>query len=129
MPPGEEMFNFHGYSGDCPKPPLPKPPSEVELLRAALTAAEARADTLMHLIQREQPAGSPPPGDWRTTAEWVLLELRDRAERGAQIRQLMLRAALDGCNAIGYGSDEANMDVATDIVDRILAGDSQETPK
>lgn len=25
MPPGEEMFNFHGYSGPCPKPPLPKP--------------------------------------------------------------------------------------------------------
>ena len=22
MPPGEEMFNFHGYSGPCPKPPL-----------------------------------------------------------------------------------------------------------
>ncbi len=24
MPPGEEVFNFHGYSGPCPKPPLPK---------------------------------------------------------------------------------------------------------
>ena len=24
MPAGEEMFNFHGYSGACPKPPLPK---------------------------------------------------------------------------------------------------------
>ena len=24
MPPGEEMFKFHGYSGGCPKPPLPK---------------------------------------------------------------------------------------------------------
>jgi hypothetical protein len=24
MPKGEEMFKFHGYSGDCPKPPLPK---------------------------------------------------------------------------------------------------------
>lgn len=23
MPPGEEMFKFHGYSGNCPKPPLP----------------------------------------------------------------------------------------------------------
>ncbi|HLW67869.1 MAG TPA: hypothetical protein VKS79_21300 [Gemmataceae bacterium] len=22
MPPGEEMFKFHGYSGNCPKPPL-----------------------------------------------------------------------------------------------------------
>jgi hypothetical protein len=24
MPAGEEMFKFHGYSGSCPKPPLPK---------------------------------------------------------------------------------------------------------
>lgn len=24
MPTGEEMFTFHGYSGPCPKPPLPK---------------------------------------------------------------------------------------------------------
>lgn len=26
MPAGEEMFKYHGYSGECPKPPLPKPP-------------------------------------------------------------------------------------------------------
>ena len=25
MPPGEEMSNYHGFSGDCPKPPLKKP--------------------------------------------------------------------------------------------------------
>lgn len=24
MPEGEQMFNYHGYSGPCPKPPLPK---------------------------------------------------------------------------------------------------------
>ena len=24
MPDGETMFNFHGYSGPCPKPPLKK---------------------------------------------------------------------------------------------------------
>ena len=24
MPAGEEMFKFHGYSGNCPKPPLPR---------------------------------------------------------------------------------------------------------
>jgi len=24
MPAGEEMFKFHGYSGNCPKPPLEK---------------------------------------------------------------------------------------------------------
>jgi nicotinamidase/pyrazinamidase len=26
MPPGETMFKFHGYSGPCPRPPLPKAP-------------------------------------------------------------------------------------------------------
>jgi hypothetical protein len=24
MPPGEEMFVYHGYSGPCPKPPIPR---------------------------------------------------------------------------------------------------------
>lgn len=24
MPAGEEMFRYHGYSGSCPKPPLPR---------------------------------------------------------------------------------------------------------
>ena len=24
MPAGEEIFKFHGYSGNCPKPPLPR---------------------------------------------------------------------------------------------------------
>lgn len=30
---GEYMFKMHGYSGPCPKPPLPKPPTEAEQLR------------------------------------------------------------------------------------------------
>ena len=25
MPPGEEMFKYHGYSGPCPVPPLQRP--------------------------------------------------------------------------------------------------------
>lgn len=28
MPEGEEMFKYHGYSGACPKPPLPRPTIE-----------------------------------------------------------------------------------------------------
>ena len=40
MPPGEQMFKFHGYSGPCPNPPLPrkemkryiqKPPTQEEV--------------------------------------------------------------------------------------------------
>lgn len=37
MPPGEEIFKFHGYSGQCPKPPLPRPPNEVARLRGLLS--------------------------------------------------------------------------------------------
>jgi len=32
MPAGEEIFKFHGYSGNCPKPPLPRPPTDKEML-------------------------------------------------------------------------------------------------
>ena len=28
MPSGEEMFKYHGYSGPCPKSPIPKIPNE-----------------------------------------------------------------------------------------------------
>jgi len=49
MPPNESMFKFHGYSGDCPKPPLPMPPSELDQLRAEvalLREVVAAADAL-----------------------------------------------------------------------------------
>lgn len=36
MPQGEEVFKYHGYSGPCPKPPLPK-------------QADAAPDTIMDL--------------------------------------------------------------------------------
>ena len=37
MPDGEGMFNYHGYSGPCPKPPLANPtPSAAELPECAI---------------------------------------------------------------------------------------------
>lgn len=42
MPEGEDMFMYHGYSGPCPKPPLPKEKpvalthEDVELIGSAL---------------------------------------------------------------------------------------------
>ena len=43
MPPGEEMFKIHGYSGNCPKPPLPRSEKSTtkELLEACKTALKA----------------------------------------------------------------------------------------
>ena len=30
MPPGEEMFNYHGYSGGCPSPTIEQKPPTLE---------------------------------------------------------------------------------------------------
>jgi hypothetical protein len=46
MPAGEEVFKFHGYSGPCPKPPLPRPETELERLKKI----EARYDWLMSKV-------------------------------------------------------------------------------
>lgn len=49
MPPGEQMFKYHGYSGPCPKPPLPTqgPRTDLgKLLRAivqSIGASEPKA--------------------------------------------------------------------------------------
>lgn len=46
MPPGEQMFNYHGYSGPCPKPPKPKEPvvdpRDAELARLRSQYAELK---------------------------------------------------------------------------------------
>ncbi len=46
MPEGEEMFKFHGYSGMCPKPPLPKrgPQTHLGKLLEALVQSVASRD-------------------------------------------------------------------------------------
>jgi hypothetical protein len=38
------MFRYHGFLGPCPKPPLPKPRSEIERLRAEIAALIAQLD-------------------------------------------------------------------------------------
>lgn len=45
MPEGESMFKFHGYSGACPKPPLPKKGPQThlgKLLEAIVQSVGAR---------------------------------------------------------------------------------------
>ena len=46
MPPGEEMFNYHGYSGACPKPPLPRPPTDKQMIDWLQAQAEAGCVTM-----------------------------------------------------------------------------------
>jgi hypothetical protein len=49
MPPGEEMFKYHGYSGDCPKPPLPKQPAKQKIpgLVWAVSVKDKRTVSMM----------------------------------------------------------------------------------
>ena len=49
MPPGEEMFKYHGYSGDCPKPPIPKQPAKQKIpgLVWAVAAKDGRAVSML----------------------------------------------------------------------------------
>lgn len=51
MPAGEEMFMYHGHSGNCPKPPLPRAVKPTyDELETALTAARAEAEALRATI-------------------------------------------------------------------------------
>lgn len=54
MPPGEEMFKFHGYSGPCPKPALiaPKPLTAIERIFADEKLARARKHLSFEEIRR-----------------------------------------------------------------------------
>ena len=49
MPAGEEMFKYHWYSGDCPKPPLPKPTVKQKIhgLIWAVAAKDKRTVSMM----------------------------------------------------------------------------------
>lgn len=42
MPEGEAMFKYHGYSGPCPKPPMPKPEEILTMSESELAAALAK---------------------------------------------------------------------------------------
>lgn len=66
MPPGEEMFQYHGYSGPCPTPPKPNPPPASEdhdwrnvaiLARRALAFGhQATPQTPEKMIERKERA-------------------------------------------------------------------------
>lgn len=49
MPVGEEMFKFHGYSGNCPKPAIPKQPTKLNPpgLIWAVAVADKRKVTML----------------------------------------------------------------------------------
>lgn len=56
MPLGEEMFKFHGYSGGCPKTPLPmEPPAWIKAAAkecSALVLVGSGEVTFAEIIER-----------------------------------------------------------------------------
>lgn len=66
MPAGEEMFNFHGYSGNCPKPPLPSTDLSLAIYRWKRFRAGESLDTIYPLAD-----------DWESHHEGT----RDGAQR------------------------------------------------
>lgn len=83
MPLGEEMFHYHGYSGPCPKPPLPKPERMLKWF--------AYSHLPQHLQSHSKPFGdlaervceTIEAGPERTVALRKLLEAKDAAVRAA----------------------------------------------
>lgn len=88
MPPGEEMFKFHGYSGPCPKPPLSKPelsnlPDDTlrEFWRSVQGGNAELTGPLIRfagLVYRAAKAGAYPQTGERVKTKTELEALRDR---------------------------------------------------
>jgi hypothetical protein len=54
MPPGEQMFKFHGYSGPCPKEQKPDPgykPNDATQVVNNDTLADMAAVELLHVLE------------------------------------------------------------------------------
>lgn len=76
MPPGEEMFKYHGLSGPCPKPPLPKAaPDTITIPRSQYEALVSAKDALAMLF-----AVGPIDG-WREHVAGKLAALRAAGHR------------------------------------------------
>lgn len=89
MPDGEEMFKFHGFSCECPKPPLPRParanrdtplwavsvqgPDDLIAVADYLTAVRvANAfNTWWARLKAEQPLHEYDPRMWAVPVEWI----------------------------------------------------------
>lgn len=82
MPEGEEMFNYHGFSCPCPKPPLKQEVAKnlhKPLVSGSLPLSESEIDTIIldykygmnYTTQAER-------NYWKQGAKWVLKELRKR---------------------------------------------------
>lgn len=56
MPEGETMF-FHGYSGNCPKPPKKVPLDPADVSSIKLTVLERKAEEALKTLQASADGG------------------------------------------------------------------------
>lgn len=88
MPKGEEMFQYHGYSGDCPKKPIDKKPDHYMMqffkfshLPDHLKTVSSDFHTLAVVIDKNFPENPE-----KTMALRKLLEAKDCAVRAAMFK-------------------------------------------
>lgn len=113
MPTGEEMFKFHGYSGPCPKPPLPKPDPAVTPSLSPQDRADGRrleqAQAIVDAIEKE--AFSEWPDGWhREDAERIIASALLAADEDRERLQelISMREPTNWpCNWCGYGHSAA----------------------
>ena len=93
MPKGEEMFNYHGYSGPCPKPPKPK----------KKTSAIDAAYKFLAKLKRDRLGKSPkisPAVMAEFAEEYTLQQLE--AQKSQVITEFIKRVESNVANKFGY---------------------------
>lgn len=105
MPPGEEMFKFHGYSGNCPKPPIgghvepkqlnrdDKLVAAVELLNSIVEKARLHTDVSRVLVENALNAPHEEKTDRYEKALTDIVKLTGRT-RGNEIARAALNLKL-----------------------------------
>jgi hypothetical protein len=66
--------------------------AELARLRERVGELEREQSAAISIIQRHQPGGSPPPGNWVCLAAWVLGELTKDAALNAAAREVAIAA-------------------------------------
>lgn len=129
MPAGEEMFYYHAYSGDCPKPPLPREPEpSIDDLRKQIADLQSQLATEREKnaqwIERCKSFRARDAEKAEDALETALLE--ERAKRGALIEQF-----IDGVEET-MGHNRTNLSehdgcIACLIIERLRAIDPDAT--
>ncbi len=74
MPPGEQMFKFHGYSGPCPKPKLGQPPYSPTMIYFHADAIAFRTERDAALARAEKAEAL--TADAKKSRDWWQTECR-----------------------------------------------------